>query len=104
MFFRLCWRAPRTLMLEMPMNNSVRRYCRLTLCGIGSDSAGAPRSVPEFTLNGSEMSGRGRAQFYSRILMVNTGWSQREVKWQHQNRRLGGVDQGCRIPALGRST
>src|SRR5208337_2235535 len=55
MFFRLCWRAPRTLMLVRPMGSSDAVWC-------------------------SRNSARGNAQFYSRILVANIQKRQREVK------------------------
>src|SRR5271165_1446805 len=62
MFLRLCWRAPRTVMLVIPMN--------------------------EFAMDRSGDSGRGETQLYSRILFANIHGRQREVKL-HQNRWTG---------------
>lgn len=84
MFFRLCWRAPRTLMLEIPMKRFGSMLLPAHPIPIFRRMVGCC-PAPNFILNGSGKSGRGRTQFYSRILMVNTEWSQREVKWHHQS-------------------
>jgi hypothetical protein len=57
MFFRLCWRAPRTVMLVRPMDECVVGVC-------------------------SRCSAREEAQLYSRILVANIRQRQREVKWE----------------------